>query len=610
MRLGPRITLAMLAVACVPLGLAGWNAIRLADDALQRRAGDLHGTVAVLLADEMSGQLKTRLRAVRLASAAFRLEDLTEAERLGALRLIYRQVEDTSILVLLDPQAKQVGAPIFFGQWRDPVLADRPAIEPADIERFATHIPFALAAEVGAAVGRPYNSNGGEPRVVVAVRTTGDGVLAVELSLNALLKLIAEPRLGPRGRAFVTDSQGVVVLSADPEAVASKPDRSDWPAVSAALSGSVVPERFDIPGVGAVLGAGARLPDFGWAVIVAEPVEDALAASRALVVRTSIWLLVVLLLGIAVSLALARALSRPIRTLHSGVQALERGDLGHRVAGADRPDELGDLARAFNTMASEIQRWNDELEARVAAKTEELEETQELLIRAQKLAAVGQLGAGLSHEINNPLAGMLGMIQVLLLTNPNEEKRASLLRQAEAEGLRIREIVGNLLRLGETGESPQLSTIRIAGAVDDALGVLARPFAKQGIEVRREVAEDLPLVRADAPRLTEVFLELFTNAKRAMPEGGCLTVTIDHSRGQLVTVRISDNGEGIPPDHLHRIFEPFFTTKTEWSSRGLGLAMVNKVVEGHHGRVAVESELGSGTQIIVTLPAVQARVME
>src|SRR5436853_3855880 len=138
------------------------------------------------------------------------------------------------------------------------------------------------------------------------------------------------------------------------------------------------------------------------------------------------------------------AMVRPIRALHRGAAALAGGELGHRVEGEDRGDELGDLARGFNAMAAEIERWNRELAQRVEEKTREAREAQDLLLRVQKLAAVGQLGAGVAHEVNNPLAGLLGQAQLLLMREPADSPRRKKLEAIEAQALTITEVMQRL----------------------------------------------------------------------------------------------------------------------------------------------------------------------
>jgi signal transduction histidine kinase len=316
---------------------------------------------------------------------------------------------------------------------------------------------------------------------------------------------------------------------------------------------------------------------------------------------------VALLAGIVLALLAGGALVRPIRALHRGAAALQGGELGHRVAGADRGDELGDLARGFNAMAEEIQRWNQELAQRVDEKTREAREAQDLLLRAQKLAAVGQLGAGVAHEVNNPLAGLLGQVQLLLMQEPGDSARRKKLESIEAQAKRIREIVERL-RTSEEGDEAALTPVDLRALLDDSLARNAEPLASGGVRVVREYGPPLQVI-GDSRRLTEAFSELVTNARRAMAQGGQLTVGYRTVDGQLAAVFFTDTGQGIPAEVRSRIFEPFFTTKQDWNAKGLGLTMVHQVCEAHRGRVTVESEPGKGSTFTVLLPILQERAL-
>jgi signal transduction histidine kinase len=311
--------------------------------------------------------------------------------------------------------------------------------------------------------------------------------------------------------------------------------------------------------------------------------------------------------AVALALMAGGALVRPIRALHRGAVTLAGGDLAHRVDGDGRGDELGDLARAFNAMAGEIERWNRELAQRVEEKTREAREAQDLLLRAQKLAAIGQLGAGMAHEVNNPLAGLLGQVQLLLLQEPAESARRKKLESIEVQAKRIREIVERLQRSADEQEGAQ-APLDLRALLDDALARQADALVSAGIQVLREYGPPLRLF-GDPQRLLEAFSELMVNARRAMPRGGQLTVGYRSIDGQLAAVRFADTGEGIAAEIRARIFEPFFTTKQDWNAKGLGLTMVHQICEAHHGRVTVESEPGKGAIFTVLLPILQERAL-
>jgi signal transduction histidine kinase len=607
MRLSLRAILLMLIAAGVPLALSGYSAAHLSSEALRARAQEMHTTAAQLLANHLGQEVSSRLLAVKLAAGAHPFARLAPEERLGALRLVFRQLDRVSVVALLAADGQQAAPPVYLSA---PApggeLARRLPVDAAGLAAFAAAIPFSAARETGAAIG-PAHSVAGVLHLPLAVRAEDDMVLAVSLSLAPLLTLLQEPVLGERGRSFVVDDAGRVILARDREAVAAREDRSDWEAVATALAKSYGPAWHQDPEHGASLGATALVGGLQWIVVVAEPVEDALAAAHLVTRRLLVWLggagAAALLLG----LLLGRAVVRPVQALHRGARQLGEGNLGFRVKGEDRADELGDLARAFNKMAAEIQRWNVELEERVREKTEEARRAQDQLLRAQKLAAVGQLGAGVAHEINNPLAGILGIAQLLRDRHEPGTNAHTMLTALETEAERIRDIVANLSALssGEGGVSLQATNVH--DAIDGALSLVEQQLRQDNIALVRDFG-DVPEVYGDGMRLTEAFLEIIDNARRAMPTGGNLTIGSRPLTEKLVQVRFADTGPGIPTELHERIFEPFFTTKQEWEAKGLGLAVAHRIIEAHHGTIVVDSS-GRGATLLVTLPAYQPRML-
>jgi signal transduction histidine kinase len=306
-----------------------------------------------------------------------------------------------------------------------------------------------------------------------------------------------------------------------------------------------------------------------------------------------------------------RSISGRVRRLAKGAAEIGAGKLEARVPNRGR-DEVAELGRTMNEMATrlrtqrdEILDWNRTLEARVAEKTRELAQAQELLLRSQKLAAIGELGAGMAHEINNPLAGVLGVTQLVLLDLLPGDPRREPLQDIERQALRIKEIVGNLLRFAQEqrGEADAMR-VDVSAMVDQALALIGPSVLEQrGIRIEKRISALLPAVRGVPHQLQEALVQILTNARNAMPDGGKLNIEASEQNGKLVTIRIADTGHGIKPEHLDRIFDPFFTTKAEWGATGLGLSIVHRIVEAHGGKIAVESQLGHGAIFTVTLPA-------
>jgi signal transduction histidine kinase len=601
----------MLVAAALPLALAGWSAIRLSEDSLEQRTMDAHATNAKLVAERIADGVRAQLRTVQLAAAALDFSNLDAEEKLWGMRLMFRQISWASAIVLLNEDGSQAAGPVYLGKVSsDPGLSDRPILNDADIEQFGAGLPFRSALEVGSALGTPYVAADGSTRLGLGVRTPQRQVLAVELHLNVLSRLMGDHLGDDSGLAFVVDSGGFVILAADASAATKRADRSGLPLVSKALAAKESTGYFEHPELGRSLGAGALVPDLGWAVVVAEPAERALASSKKLTQQTMLWFLGALAAAILLGLILSRAILKPIEALNKGAKTIMGGDLGYRVEGIDREDELGSLAKAFNSMATEIETWNEELENKVAEKTSELKESQELLARAQKLAAVGELGAGLAHAINNPLTGIISNVQLMLMDEEEGSENHTSLEAMQLEAKQIGELVGRLIRLADKGQGVHKGKLDLASCVRSAEELSRSQFAAAAIKTSMTITEGLPYVAGDAEEFLEALLELFTNARHAMKDGGKLDVQVSSRDDLLISIKIRDTGCGMSREESLRAFEPFYTSRVKSGAKGMGLARVHQIVENHNGQITIASEVGEGTTVSLLVPTIQSRSIQ
>jgi two-component system, NtrC family, sensor kinase len=306
---------------------------------------------------------------------------------------------------------------------------------------------------------------------------------------------------------------------------------------------------------------------------------------------------------------MTRRITHPLVEMSAAARAITAGRFDQQVA-SDQPGELGLLAVSFNTMLqslaqmrADLEEWGRTLEEKVNLRTEELSQMQARVAQSERLASLGMLSAGVAHEINNPLGGILALSALALEdTEPDDPRRENLtevLRQTE----RCRDIVKGLLEFSrQSGASDEL--VDVHEVIENTLALMVNKALFFNVDVEQDLDPALPRVRADRSQLQQVFMNLIVNAVQAMNEQGTLGIrTRYHSDDDHVEVAFSDTGRGIPPAIVGRIFDPFFTTKESGQGTGLGLSIAYGIVTKHGGTIAAESELDTGTTFTIRLPA-------
>ena len=307
-----------------------------------------------------------------------------------------------------------------------------------------------------------------------------------------------------------------------------------------------------------------------------------------------------LVVGTAAAATLARRMTRPIQALTQGVAAVGRGDLNQRID-ATSQDELGQLSAAFNEMSAQLARVRD---------------LEERLRRADRLAALGTMAAGIAHDIRNPLTSILIFSQLMSLHHDDPDVRAKFDRVVPRELERVQAVIEDMMELARP-TSLNLEPINLNEVLMQVLEMFEGQVTAQGIKVAREFGRDLPVCLSDRKRLHRCFSNIIANGIQAMAGGGDLTVRTSViattsgdpaiaagagvSNGPAIRVVIADTGQGIPPDRLSRIFDPFYTTKEK--GLGLGMAITHRIIEDHKGNIDVQSQVGLGTTFTIHLPA-------
>ncbi len=334
------------------------------------------------------------------------------------------------------------------------------------------------------------------------------------------------------------------------------------------------------------------------------PFEDSLR-------RTLFIFLGIALLGVAlvcgVAITIAGSISRPIHAMAEAAKRVAEGDYSPQVRVTSK-DEIGYLAECFNRMVRELSRtnqelrqWAENLESKVEDRTAQLKAMQGHLIQTEKLAAIGKLAAGVAHEINNPLTGILTNSSLMLQdAAPGDERREDLQLIVD-ETLRCRKIVKGLLDFARQTK-PQKQSVDLNGVVEDVFSLVRNQATFHDIELELKPDGTLPAVMADKDQMRQVVLNIVLNSAEAMPDGGKIRAStrLEPITGDVELV-VEDNGPGIPEEIRTKVFEPFFTTKR--TGTGLGLAIAYGIMERHKGMISIDSTPGRGTTITLRIPA-------
>lgn len=315
-----------------------------------------------------------------------------------------------------------------------------------------------------------------------------------------------------------------------------------------------------------------------------------------------------ILIVVYVSIRAARHISDPLMRIAKVARKISEGDYNYRVE-IDREDEIGYLAKTLNQMTDKLlsaqeslKNWNKELERKVREATNEVKRMERQLCQSEKLASLGKLAAGVAHEINNPLTGVLTIASLMLEDIPENDPRREDLETVVRETMRCRKIVRGLLDFARQSP-PERKPANINQLIENTLQLLQNQIALNRIFVRKELAKDIPEIWVDVDQIQQVLVNITLNAIEAIGEkgkGGELTIRSYPYNNGFIAVDITDTGVGIPMEDIKHLFDPFYTTKK--SGTGLGLAISYGIVQRHGGQIKVHSHLGKGTTFTVILP--------
>jgi two-component system NtrC family sensor kinase len=332
----------------------------------------------------------------------------------------------------------------------------------------------------------------------------------------------------------------------------------------------------------------------------------------------SISLGFIVIASLFLSFLVRRMVYVPLRDLESGAKRLSSGNLEQPIP-VRSGDEFGQLATSFNTMTqalrkseSELREWGHTLEEKVEERTRELRIAEAEAARGEKLASIGLLAAGIAHELNNPLTGILTFSHLMRKKVPDDSPEAEDLDLVIRETKRCAAIIRRLLDFSRE-KTPEKKFADLNAIIENTVRIVERPAHLHNIEIDLDLDRDLPLVWVEPDLIEQVIMNMVVNAQHAIEDDGSITIRCRRSPElripdlgmepvPMVEISIIDTGCGIPEKDLQRIFDPFFSSKEVGKGTGLGLSVSHGIVRAHGGCIEVESTVGQGTTFRICLP--------
>lgn len=362
----------------------------------------------------------------------------------------------------------------------------------------------------------------------------------------------------------------------------------------------------------------SNAPDRQWTLMVAHPRAPIEAPIHNLTFLLSAVMVAVALIAGGIGVFVGHYLARPVESLRRATKEIAAGNLSKRVE-ITTGDEIEGLAIDFNAMTQRLREaqerqagWNEELEREVTRQTEELHRLQAGLANADKLALIGQMTAGVMHEIGNPLAAVKTKIQVTQETGELTLDRCrpclGMMDEIIAEVNRLASFLRSFSRLARLRE-PQFEPVSLSEMVQGVIALVTPEVRTRGMTLQVELGKDVPTINGDADQLRQLLINLILNAADATPEDGEIHVKVYPSNlsssSPQASIEITDHGMGIPPQIIEKVWDPFFTTKPEGT--GLGLAICRQIVRDHGGTISIQSEREKGTVVAITFPSYETK---
>ncbi len=576
-----KLLLGMFVILSISIGLVASQAVMLFQQDKSAYVFDLNASRAIRIADEIQSNVRHLSEKMRIFSNTIGLEAPQGVDQRWVLQSMLRQYPE----FLLFTRSRPDGSLEALFQSR--LLNDAGLSIETLHDAYLDALPIQSLGDQPMIVRLSQSST--LPTFTLAVR--GDSpvegepgpVLIAECALDRLYASAGESRLH---EIYITDNEGKPFLSATGAAAETALTFAD---LLPKTSGTAGTQEYDAAGV-PMLAAYAPVGDLGVWTVVQIPKARAFEAARQVILRSLVIAGTVLLVATLLILFFAASITKPLIVLSRATEQIGLGRFDVKIPVSSR-DEIGALGERFNRMVKEL-----------TTRDKALKEASQRLMESEKMSALGQLGAGIAHEVKNPLASIRGFAQLGLRKTPPGDPMAEYFRTIEKETGRSLKILNNLLKFSRQ-DTVEMRRIDVNDVVTDTVKLVTHQLGMQKVHLDSTLFDGPLNVIGDANQIEQVLLNLFMNAGDAMEAdgGGTLTVTTDRVDG-AVRISSTDTGCGMPPDVKKKIFNPFFTTKPVGKGTGLGLSVSYGIIKEHKGEITVESEVGHGTTFTITIP--------
>jgi two-component system, NtrC family, sensor kinase len=583
-----KILIALLCVVTIAVSVITFTMAGLFHDDKKTYIHDLTSVIALHVASEGNALLQGYREKLLVVSRLMTERGLTSEQKAGLIKNFFEDFREFVLITRYNERGEAITV------YDAKAIADAGLTKEAFTEHFRTHpLPLDQIRD-----GRTFIENSTIskklPIFTLAVAAPSDEkdinkpVIAAVVKLNGLLKLAGRTKVF---ETFVIDANGGILAHSDPDKVNSRSPVSSIPEFGKLKTSQSMVTTAEYTQAGLDMVGGFSWIDFGGLVAAVQiPKSTAYLTAKEIFMYLLVVCLILLTGSALVSLFWSGKLTKPIERLSRVTERVGQGDFNIHIEPSSA-DEIGELARSVNHMASELK-----------IRETALKEAHAQLIQSEKMAAFGQLGAGIAHEVKNPLAGILGYAQLSLRKLEEGNQLYNNIKVIEKETKRCKTIIDNLLKFSRQERVEHVLT-DINSVVEDAAAIVDHQLGINQVRLEKKIGQDLSQVLGNSNQIQQVLMNIIINANQAM-EGkpGVITVETLRPDPEHVEIRISDDGPGIPKEVQSKIFEPFFTTKPVGKGTGLGLSVSYGIIKDHGGNISVESEIGKGTLFIISLP--------